>query len=203
MPQHQTVLISPSGKLKLIPPSSEEDEAISILRSHPITRKYLRIFPVHISVQEVAARRESRAEDPRIMDFYIHIIDQDGTGTFAGMTTIFNIDTMNKSCEAGILVPHDMYGKGIATETFYTLLQYAFEDLKLRRVTFETGADNIPMQRWFEEVAGARLEAERKECWVEIEEGKYTDVKGYAILDWEWRGRIRSRLEERLNHRMS
>lgn len=203
MPQHSTFLISSSGKLKLIPPCSNDDKSVSILRSHPVSRQYLRMFPVHISAQEVAARRKTRAENTEIIDFHIHIINQDETSTFAGMTGVFNIDKMHKSCEAGILVAPDMYGKGIATESLYTLLQYIFEDRKMRRMTLETGADNIPMQLWLEEVAGARLEAEKKECWMEIEEGEFTDVKGYAILDWEWRGRIRSRLEERLKLRIS
>jgi len=203
MPQHSTVLISSSDKLKLIPPCSDDDVSVSILRSHPVSRQYLRMFPVRISAQEVAARRKTRAENKQIIDFHIHIINQDETSTFVGMTGVFNIDEMHKSCEAGILVAPDMYGKGIATEALYMLFQYMFENREMRRMTFETGVDNIPMQLWLEEVAGARLEAERKECWAEIEEGNFTDVKGYAILNWEWQDCIKSRLEKRLNLRIS
>jgi len=86
---------------------------------------------------------------------------------------------------------------GSATEILYTLLKYVFEERKFHRTTFETGVDNVNMGRWLQNVAGARLEAERKECWKEGD-GKYTDVHSYAILEWEWADKIKARLEERI-----
>jgi hypothetical protein len=55
------------------------------------------------------------------------------------------------------------------------------------------------MQSWLENVAGIRLEAKREECWQQLD-GTFTDVKGYAILDWEWKDNVKSRLERRLKY---
>ena len=182
----------------MVPPSAIDDEAVAACRTHPVTRRFLRFLPTHMTVNEVRVRRESRAEDSRIVDFYIHHLQEDGTGRFAGLTGYFNLDTANGSCEAGIIVVPDLHGKNLATEVFYVLLQYIFEAQKLHRVTFETGSNNIAMQSWLENVAGIRLEAERKECWKQVD-GTFADVKGYAILDWEWRDTVKSRLTKRLN----
>lgn len=198
MPQHDITLDSPWKKIRLVPPSAIDDEAVVACRTHPVTRRFLGFLPTHMTVDEVQVRREFRAEDSKIFDFYVHRLQENGTGRFAGLTGYFNLDTANGSCEAGIIVTPDLHGKNLATEVFYVLLQYIFEAQKLHRVTFETSSNNIPMQNWLEDVAGIRLEAERKECWKQVD-GTFADVKGYAILDWEWRDTVRSRLARRLN----
>ncbi|KIM40207.1 hypothetical protein M413DRAFT_28715 [Hebeloma cylindrosporum] len=198
MPQHDIALESPWRRIKLVPPSAIDDEAVAACRTHPVTRRFLRFLPTHMTADEVKVRRESRAEDSRILDFYIHHLQEDGTGRFAGLTGHFNLDTANESCEAGIILAPELHGKNLATEVFYVLLEYIFEAQKLHRVTFETGSDNIAMRSWLEGVAGIRLEAERKECWKQLD-GTFADVKGYAILDSEWRDTVKSRLARRLN----
>ena len=67
------------------------------------------------------------------------------------------------------------------------MLRYAPER-KFHRVTFETGADNLPMRGWLEKVAGARKESTKVGAWKDpSENGGYSDVTGYAILEDEWR----------------
>ncbi|TFK42310.1 acyl-CoA N-acyltransferase [Crucibulum laeve] len=196
MPSHTISLLSPSGRVKLIPPTKNDDEAVSIIRSHPVTRFYLRFFPEIFTVEDARERRETRAEDSKLIDFHIHAIMDDERFHFSGTTGIFNIDLANETCEAGILVSPDTHGKGIATEALYTLLQYVFEERNFHRVTFETASDNIGMRKWLEDTAGARLEAVRKEAWKESE-GKYCDVNGYSILNWEWNSHVKLALEKK------
>ncbi|KAF8967873.1 acyl-CoA N-acyltransferase [Flammula alnicola] len=197
MPQHSLTLESPWKRIRLVPPSSSEDKESALCRTHPTTRRFLRILPEHMSEEDARIRRETRAEDKRILDFIVHFLQDDGSEKFAGFSGYFNIDEHHASCETGIIVAPDFHGKHIATEVFYVLLRYIFEEQKMHRTTFETGADNVPMQRWLEQVAGARLEAERKEAWKQVD-GTFADVKGYAILDWEWRDHVKPRLERRL-----
>jgi len=146
MPQHQITLTSLTGRLKLVPPNAADDMAVSVLRSHPITRRYLRFLPEHFSVDEARIRREKIAADDRIIDFHAHLQNNDGTTTFIGMLGLLDIDVLNDSCAVGILVSPDHHRAGIATEVLYTLLNFVFEDRKLHRVKFETGADNDMMQ---------------------------------------------------------
>lgn len=199
---HNFTLISITGRVKLVPPEPADDEAVSILRSHPITRRYLQFLPPHISVEEIRARRESRENDPRILDFHVHVINEDGTTKFMGMSGIFNIDESNDSCEAGILIDPNTHRGGLATETLHTLLSWAFEERRFHRVTFETGVDNVGMRGWLEKVAGATLESEKRECW-RIGPGKYIDVKGYSVLEREWKVHIKAEIDARVRKQMT
>ena len=197
MPQHSIVLDSPIKRIKLVPPSSSDDAASATCRAHPTSRQFLRFLPEHMSADEARIRREERAEDKRIVDFNVHYKPKDGNIIFGGFCGFFNLDAYHNSCETGIIVAPELHGTGVATEAFYVLLQYIFEDRKIHRTTFETGADNLPMQRWLETVAGARLESERKDAWRALD-GSYSDVRGYAILETEWHGHIKAQLEKRL-----
>ncbi|KAF8897053.1 acyl-CoA N-acyltransferase [Gymnopilus junonius] len=198
MPQHEIVLESPWKRIRLVSPLPSDDEAVALCRTHPVTRRFLRFLPEHMTADEVRIRREARAKNERIIDLYIHYVEKEGTKRFAGMSGYFNIDDDHASCEAGIIVMPDFHGQQFATEVLHVLLQYAFEEKKFHRVTFETGANNEGMRGWLEKVAGARLEADRKEAW-KLPDGTFADVKGYAILDWEWRDHVKGRLESRLN----
>jgi RimJ/RimL family protein N-acetyltransferase len=202
MPQHTAVLNSPTGRVRLVPPAPEDDEIVSFVRTHPVTLEYLRFLPTKMSAEEVRIRREKRAEDPSIVDFHTYAVNADGSTTFAGVTGLFNIDLTHESCEVGILVSPEMHRGGYGTEALYNVLRYAFEDRKFHRATFETADDNIPMQSWLEKVLGAKLEAERRDAWKESE-GNYRSVNSYSLLEWEWTGHAKARLEKSMFARVS
>ena len=192
-------LRSPTGRLRLARPTPTEDAAVLRNRTHPDTRKYVKFFPEHLTMDEVRQLRESRAKDSTVVDFNIHLItgNEMGEEVFAGTTGCFNLNEEFKSCEVGILIVPQFHRGGIATEAIYTVLKWIFEEKRLHRVTFETAIDNLPMQTWLDGVAGARLEAWRRECWRNID-GSYTDVRGYSILEQEWSGSVKQRLEAKL-----
>lgn len=202
MPQHDTALVSPTGRIHLAPPNAADDESVSILRSHPETRRYLRFWPEAVTAEDVRKKREERAEDDRIADFYIHvqnILTPDSKREFAGICGIFDIDTLMRSCCIGIAISPAYYQMGIGTETLYTLMRYTFEDRGLHRGVYETGVDNVAMRRWLEDVAGVKQEFRLREAWVDGE--RWIDVAGYSVLEWEWMGGVKDRLEKRLSKR--
>ncbi|KAF9465032.1 acyl-CoA N-acyltransferase [Collybia nuda] len=201
MPQHTTILHSPTGRIRLVYPSSEDDEATAAVREHPMSLQYLRFLPKKVTPEDTRNRREQRAEKPEIIDFNIHIVNPDGTTTFAGTTGIFNVDLEHESFEAGILVSPDLQRGGFATEALYTLLKYAFEEKNLHRGNFETSEDNLPMRSWLENVLGAKLEGKRREAWKESE-GRYRDVTSYSILEQEWTSYAKARLEKSMFDRI-
>jgi RimJ/RimL family protein N-acetyltransferase len=192
------VLFSPDKRIRLASPTSAEDAQVAALRSDPNTRRYLRFWPESISVQEVAERRETRLKDPKILDFNVFDDSSDGGGKFIGISLAFNIDEMHRSCEAGIAIVSDATGKGLSTIIFYTLLKHMFEERGMHLVTFHTAEDNAPMRGWLENVAEARLEATNVDWWADRRGGGWTTVKGYAILDHEWRSKVKGNLERRL-----
>ncbi|KAH6910371.1 acyl-CoA N-acyltransferase [Coprinopsis sp. MPI-PUGE-AT-0042] len=191
------VLYSPDKRIRLARPTSAEDEQVAALRSDPRTLRFLPFAPKSASVQEVAELREKRSKNPARIDFNAFDDSPEGGAKFVGGTGAFDIDDLHHSCEVGIAVTPEATGKGVCTSILYTLLKYMFEEKGIHRVSFETAVDNAPMRGWLEKVAEARLEATRADCWTDCE-GGWTTAIGYAILDHEWRDRIKGSLEKRL-----
>lgn len=200
MPQHQISLTSYTGRLSLVPPSLADDERVIILQTHPEIRRYLRFFPKALTPEQIRLDREKQAEDSHIIRFNMHATQSDGSTVFAGMGGIHSIDEDNGSCEAGILVSPDLHRGGVATDTLYTILEFAFEDRHMHRVSLKTGVDNIGMRKWLEKVAEAGYEGKKREIW-KNQDGSYSDVVEYSILEGEWRQRIRLALQNRLSSR--
>ncbi|KAF9263264.1 acyl-CoA N-acyltransferase [Marasmius fiardii PR-910] len=198
MAPHNIILKSPTARLSLQPANEANDEANAKMRCHVVTRKYLRFLPEDCSTEEARNLREERLADPSKLEFHAYALDEGGNKQFVGGTMMFNIDETQKSCEVGIILSADVHRRGVATDVFYTLLSYVFEERGFHRVTFETGADNLAMRGWLERVAGARLESHRVEAWKDLENGGYSDVTGYAILEREWTERVKANLEKKL-----
>ncbi|KAK1224594.1 hypothetical protein PQX77_012489 [Marasmius sp. AFHP31] len=198
MAPHSLLLKSPTGRLQLAPPSEANDTDNARVRCHPVTRKYLRYLPEHVATEDARKLREDRLADQSLLEFHVYRLDKDGREQFVGGTMIFNINEEHNSCELGIILSPEAHGGGLATDAFYTMLSYVFGERKFHRATFETGADNLPMRGWLEKVAGARLESTRKDAWKDPVNGGYSDVTGYAILEDEWRERVRGKLEKKL-----
>ncbi|KAK0461203.1 acyl-CoA N-acyltransferase [Desarmillaria tabescens] len=194
MPSHNIVLTSVTGRIKLSPPHPSEDEVAAQLRSHPEFLRYLPIFPQSVSAQEMRRRRETRSEIPSIRDFHIHVRDDKGQWEFGGIAGYFNLEEANKSCEIGIAICPVLFGTGVATDVLYTLLVYVFEEQGLHRATFQTASFNVTMRGWLDKVADVKLEEEKRECW-RTERGDYCDVACYSILEWEWRDKVKGKLE--------
>ncbi|KAJ7018370.1 acyl-CoA N-acyltransferase [Mycena alexandri] len=168
-------ITSRSGRIALVPPSETNDAATAALREHSETRRYLRYFPEHVSVDD--------APDVR---------------TFVGTTGIFHVETeYGSSCEVGILISPEYFRGGLATDALYTVLAYVFEERKLNRAEFNTGVDNLGMRRWLEK-AGATLEGTQRQKWLDPGVG-YTDVCKYSILHEEWIATVKGRLEARID----
>src|ERR1700761_3095612 len=124
-------LPSKSGRISLVPPAEADDTAVSALRSHPDTRRYLRFFPTHFSPSEARARRLAREGDKSLIDFHIHSRagDADGPRTFVGTTGVFHVDTAcARSCEVGILIAPDQMRGGLATEALHAVLAFVFAE---------------------------------------------------------------------------
>ena len=216
MAPHDLLLKSPTGRLKLKAPSEANDAENARVRCHPVTRKYLRWLPEHFTIEEARKLREERRVNESLLEFHVYKTESDGGEHFVGGTMIFHIDTQHNSCEMGIILSPEAHGGGIATDgqlvtrvankvadrhwgiAFYTMLRYAFDERKFHRVTFETGADNLPMRGWLEKVAGARKESTRVHAWKDPENGGYSDVTGYAILEDEWHNQVKGNLEKKL-----
>ncbi|KAJ2928078.1 hypothetical protein H1R20_g9017, partial [Candolleomyces eurysporus] len=200
------VLYSADFRVKLALPTAQDDEPIAALRSDPSVRKHMPFLPV-LTKEDVALQREQRAQDPSILDVAVFVRDDDNLPEddevgeinyqFAGVSGVFGMSEEHLACEAGIIIAPAFQGKGLTTPIFYTLFKYLFENKGIHRVLFETSAANGAMIGWLEKVARARLEGERRQAWRSADEG-WVDVKSFAILEVEWKGRVKAALEKKM-----
>jgi len=108
-----------------------------------------------ISISLSAARRDYllRWEDPSVKTFIIEVREGDeGEGPApVGLATLY--DFRGGGCELGIKIgPHELRGRGYATEAVSLLLRYCFDTLGVEVVRGTTLAHNVRMQRVFEKM---------------------------------------------------
>lgn len=103
-----------------------------------------------------------------------------------GTTTLHSIDRNHNCGEIGLLIGEKVYwGKGASTEVIELLLEFAFEILKLHRLTGGTYAPNRGMNFTFKTLGFAREGVLRKA--LAITPGEYVDGYRWGVLADEWR----------------
>lgn len=107
-----------------------------------------------------------------------------GDNRFIGTAKIDKIDNYNKSAEIGIMIgDKTRWGKGIATQVYKILMDYAFCEMKLHRLWGGTNSLNIAMHKTFLKLGFEQEGTLRKASLID---GEYTDNYLYGILDNEY-----------------
>lgn len=100
-----------------------------------------------------------------------------------GSMGLNKIDWKNRKSEIGYWLGKKYWGKGIATEALLLFLEYAFEKIKLHRVSAHVLEVNKQSARVLEK-CGFRLEGTEKES--KLVRNTWHNVKIYAILQEEF-----------------
>ena len=79
-----------------------------------------------------------------------------------GECGFYRLDPQNRNGEFGIILHHAAWGGPAATECHLLCLRHGFEDMQLHRIEFNTAANNVRMQRFFER-CGITREARRRD----------------------------------------
>jgi RimJ/RimL family protein N-acetyltransferase len=192
------------------PPTPEDDPNFLSLYTSPISLKYLPFKPTVLELDDIVTQRIERVADPARVDFSVHASRASSDNTsgesgenpeFLGVCMLFNIDGVNRSAEAGIMVQPAWHRRGLSAEIFLPLFDYGFRVLKMHRVVLTTASQNAPMNGWLSGVMGAQVESVMREAWREVNNGyggSYVDANVYAVLDREWEGWMRKRLCQRI-----
>ena len=100
-------------------------------------------------------------------------------------TVNISVDQYN-SAEIGLMIGDKSYWGELASDEAITMVvDFAFNILKVNRITGGTYAENLGMIFTFKRL-GFRREAVFKESVI-TQDGKYSDVYRWAILSSEWR----------------
>lgn len=175
-------LEGPRITLDLLRP--DDFEALYAIQSDPDVCRYLLYEPRSAEkVREVLARdaAATRLAEP---DDYVQPAIRDATGLMVG-TMYFKITSVDdRSAEIGWLLAPGSQGRGYAAEAAGLLLDLAFGELGLHRVSAELDPRNDASVALCLRL-GMRHEAHfREHMWFK---GDWADTGVYAILEHEWR----------------
>ncbi|KAI9293108.1 hypothetical protein K502DRAFT_325496 [Neoconidiobolus thromboides FSU 785] len=106
------------------------------------------------------------------------------------------IDYKESSCNLGLIIESAYFDQKFGTECIYQLSVIAFEELVLKRVTFETLNTNKPMIGWLEKVGKAKLINSNEKLVIG---GVSYDMVKYEIDDVRWIQVSKQSLLDKLN----
>lgn len=113
-----------------------------------------------------------------------YIIETEADGCI-GFTGLRDIDWKNGcATTAGIRIAREVRSRGIGTDTCMTMFNFAFNELRLHRISASSFEDNVASLRMHEKV-GCHREGIRRECV--FKHGKYHNVVLMGILDSDYK----------------
>ena len=135
---------------------------------------------VPTSLAEYATRfnEQTREPHPDWTPFAIEV-----EGEVIGACDLHHIHQFTRTCELGIELGRDYWGKGFGQDTVLTLLEYAFEHLNMNRVALYVLADDPRAVSAYRKVGFVEEGRLRHASWVK---GQYEDEFVMAIVREEW-----------------
>ncbi|HEA15094.1 MAG TPA: N-acetyltransferase, partial [Pseudoalteromonas prydzensis] len=102
-----------------------------------------------------------------------------------GTTRLFRLDKQNRSAEIGhTFIAKQWQRSFVNTHAKYLLLQYAFDELGLVRITFNTHEQNQKSRNAITRL-GARFECIRYKDRL-LADGSYRNTAQFSIIDEQW-----------------
>ena len=142
----------------------------------------------------LSLEQEERYYEKHIDDRHLYCIQTKEQGILIGECSLFDIDTKNRSAEAGLTIGEKEYwNQGFGRETLGLLLEIGFEGLGLNRIHLRHAGFNERGYRCF--VAAGFKEEGRLRQGTFIQ-GKFHDVVLMSILAEEYYRSVRSPLDK-------
>lgn len=118
----------------------------------------------------------------RAFDFAIRMLGEEDT--HVGNISLWFVSRANAVGEIGYWIRSDMTGKGIGTEATARILQVAFEELEMHRVTARIAIGNTGSERVVQKLGFLKEGTLRDEVKVGAQ---WLDHSVWGLLDREWR----------------
>ena len=111
------------------------------------------------------------------------VIVEKATGKVIGASVIFNVDEASERAEVGYVLGKTHWGSGLMREALVALLDYAFDELKMRRVEAFADASNSASDRLLRRL-GFTCEGTMRQR--SVIKGEVRDSSVYGLLRVEW-----------------
>ena len=155
------------------------------------------VFALHTDARVMRYWDSAPWDDPGMIERFLarcRALADDGTGArvavehredgrFVGWIGLQEWDRENRSANLGYVLAHREWGQGYATEAAHALLQWAFAEMNLNRVSAQADTRNGASRRVLEKV-GFVLEGTLRENV--IVNGEVSDDWTFGLLRREW-----------------
>jgi UDP-4-amino-4,6-dideoxy-N-acetyl-beta-L-altrosamine N-acetyltransferase len=143
-----------------------------------------------ISFEEHKEWYHKASQDPTVCNL-IFSVDNIATG-FIGFS---QIDQKNGTCFWGFYIGNENAPKGIGYPMGYLGIEYAMNQLKMRKINGEVLSYNIPSIKFHERLGFEREGLFNKHYW---KNGNYQDVIRYALFNKKW-ALVKGEVKEKIN----
>lgn len=148
--------------------------------NNPRTRKYIR-YNMPQTVDEIKKLFEPK-KDAVKNDIFLEIWHKTDKKPI-GYATLFRIQWFTRNAHISVVIDPEYWGRGIGTEAGKLLVDYAYKELNLHKITARTFAPNAASHRIAEKIGFKHEITLKNEVFID---GEHVDVLEYAIFKDDW-----------------
>jgi len=148
--------------------------------NNPQTRKYIR-YNIPQTIDDIKKLFEPTKEAVKNDIFFEiwHKIDKKPIG----YGTLFRIQWFTRNAHIFVVIDPEYWGRNLGTEAGKVIVDYAYKELNLHKITARTFAPNKASHRIAEKLGFKHEITLKKEIYID---GEYVDVLEYAIFKDDW-----------------
>ena len=154
-------------------------EAMHRYTSDPVAKRFIGWSLMETFEQTQAHVAELLRREAAGTHLYASIVWQK-TGEHVGTAMIFSFDHASKNAELGYVLNRAHWGRGIGTEAVALICGFAFETLKLHRLSARVIRENVPSARVLEKNGFVLEGCQKENCLIE---GRYCDTLLYGRVE--------------------
>jgi len=164
-----------------------EERDLAALQAYYTDPLYLRYLPntAWTSLEDAHAwfhRLDARRREGAALQF---VIEDKATGAVLGICLLFNLDDGSQRAELGYALGPAHQGKGYAREAVKRLIEFAFDELGLRRLDATVDPRNAASARVLTDFGFVHEGTKRENV---VMKGEVVSSALYGLLQREWRG---------------
>ena len=141
-------------------------------------------WPTHGSIDITKKVIGMWIEEYKNLEYYQWAIELKESRSVIGSISLMSIDNHNENCEVGYCIGKAFWNRGIVTEAFSKVIEFAFDELGFQRITARHQADNTASGKVMEK-CGLKYEGQLRKI-LRNSRGILVDCKYYSILKDEY-----------------
>lgn len=158
-------------------PNRDDIDALCVLKNNEKASLLLGGIHHHYTLMDIERWIEFHNNNPEEV---LYVIEDISVGRLIGHVGLYKINQFAKKTEYGILIADDnSRGKGYGTICTKTMVEYAFKELGMNKVTAEVLCENVPSIAMFKKCGFSIDGRLRDEVY---KNGRYYDVFVLSIL---------------------